>query len=54
MKKYFILFLVIFLFIIPNVNAISSNEIKSRNVCNNIELAIANKDKTLTKIHIGI
>ena len=50
MKKYFIFFNIVFLFMTFNVKALTSSEIESRNVCNKIELAIANVDKTLTNI----
>lgn len=49
MKKYFVFCSLIFLFTI-NVNALTTSEIKERNVCENIELAIANSDKSLTSV----
>ena len=51
MKKYFIIFSIFFFVTILNTNALTYNEIKSRTVCNNFELAEAKSDKTLG--HIG-
>lgn len=50
MKKYFLLINIIFLFTILDTKALTSSEIEKRSVCENIELAIANKDKSLTSV----
>lgn len=50
MKKYFVLLSILLFFITSNVKALTSEEIKSRDVCSSIELAIANSDKTLTNV----
>ena len=50
MKKYLIIFNILFIFTILDVNGLTSDEIKTRNVCESIELAIANEDKTLTSV----
>ncbi|MBQ8472684.1 MAG: glucosaminidase domain-containing protein [Bacilli bacterium] len=51
MKKYLIIFNILFIFTILDVNGLTSDEIKTRNVCESIELAIANEDKTLTSVN---
>ena len=50
MKKYLLCFYILFFFIISNVSGLTSSEISKRNVCSNIELAIANSDKSLTSV----
>ncbi len=52
MKKFMVIFLSILFCFTVNVKALTSTEIKSRNVCGNlpIELATANSDKTLTHV----
>ena len=50
MKKYFIIFNILFFFTILNTNALTYNEIKSRTVCPNFELAEAKSDKSLSSI----
>ena len=49
MKKKIVLITLLFFFTTLNVNGLTSNEIKSRNVCNNFELAEAKTDKSLGK-----
>ena len=49
-KYYFILIFIIFLFTTIDVYALTADEIKTRDVCQNIELAIANSDQTLTNV----
>ncbi len=50
MKKYLILFISILMFSCTlNTKALTSSEIKSRNVCSKFELATANSNKSLTK-----
>ena len=51
MKKCFLIFLFLLLFVPSKVLSLSSNELLSRNVCNGkIELAQANTDGGLTNI----
>ena len=50
MKKYILFFIILFFCFFLEANALTYNEIKTRNVCNNFELARANNDKTLTNI----
>ena len=50
MKKYLILINIIFFLTILNTNALTYNEIKSRNTCPNFELAEAKSDKSLASI----
>lgn len=50
MKKYLILFNIVFFFTILNTNALTYNEIKSRNVCPKFELAEAKTDKSLSSV----
>ena len=49
-KYYFILILTFLIFSSLNVKGLTTNEIKTRDVCKNIELAIANGDKSLTNV----
>ena len=48
LRKYFVLFNLLFFFLITDTQALTYNEIKTRTVCNNFELAEANSDKSLT------
>ena len=50
MKKYLIIFSIFFFLLALNTKALTYNEIKSRNVCSNFELAIAKTDKTLENV----
>ena len=50
MKKYFVLINILFFLCILNTNALTYNEIKSRSVCSNFELAEAKSDKSLSSI----
>lgn len=50
MKKYLVLFNILFFLCILNINALTYNEIKSRNVCEHFELAEAKSDKNLLNI----
>ena len=47
MKKYFVLFNILFFLFVLNTNALTYNEIKSRTECNKFELAEAMSDKSL-------
>lgn len=50
MKKYIYCFMILIFSCTLNVNALTYNEIKSRNVCNKFELANAKSDKSLESI----
>ena len=50
MKRYLILFNIIFFLFVINTNALTYNEIKLRTVCSNFELAEAKSDKSLKNI----
>ena len=51
MKKYLVIFNILFFLCILNTKALTYNEIKSRNVCTNFEVAEAMNDKSLK--HLG-
>ena len=50
MRRYLILINILFFLCILNTNALTYNEIKSRNVCSNFELAEAKSDKSLASV----
>jgi len=50
MKKYLILFSICFVFTLIDVKALTYQEIETRNVCDNFELALANGDKSITTV----
>ena len=50
MKKYILIFNILFFLGIINTSALTYNEIKSRNICSNFELAEAKADKSLVNL----